>query len=155
MKTKHSHTAKIRGILALTLALFSFQPTISQAAPDTIPGLQNLQAAPEPEKENASAIVACQECATACERCATGSLQGPQASKMAKCIAACRDCSDLCSLAARHMARDSASADKLCALCAEVCLHCAGECEKHDDAHCKQCADACRKCAAECRKMAK
>jgi hypothetical protein len=52
------------------------------------------------------------------------------------------------------MARGSEFVHEICELCAEVCLACATECEKHPQDHCQACAKACRHCADECNRMA-
>jgi hypothetical protein len=153
MNTTPRKNILLRALLVMALAFSAFQSSTSYAAaPDSIPG---VPAAVPHNSEDGAAIKACQECVTACERCAAACLNGEHAAKMAKCIALCRDCSDLCSLSAKHMARDSACAKKLCALCADVCQACTEQCAKHETVHCQQCAEACRKCADECKKMAK
>jgi hypothetical protein len=100
-------------------------------------------------------IKACQDCAAECEHCVTACLSEDDIKMMARCIELDRDCADICSLAAKLMARGSEFAQKFCALCAEVCQACGDECNKHAQMdHCKRCADACYRCAEECRKMA-
>ena len=105
-------------------------------------------------KEHQECIEACQACALACERCASSCLVEDEVAMMAKCISFDHSCADLCSLAAREMARRSSFASLLCGVCAEACETCGEECAKHDADHCQRCAAACRRCAAECRKMA-
>lgn len=128
---------------ALTMALAVILPTTPQAAESMVP------------KQYQSCIQACQECITACEGCATACLKESDVKAMVACIQLCRDCADTCSLSAQIMARDSAHADKVCALCATICQACADECIKHKMDHCQECAVACQKCADECKKMAK
>ena len=77
---------------------------------------------------------------------------------MADCIQL--DCysADICRMAASFMARADSKigagiAQRLCALCAEICDECAKECRKHDNEHCKRCAEACEACAKACREM--
>ena len=74
---------------------------------------------------------------------------------MARCIELDRDCADICSLAVQFMARGSKYAEKLCALCAEICKACGDECAKSKLEHCQRCAEACHKFADECNKMGK
>ena len=100
-------------------------------------------------------IEACDACVTACENCSSACLEEPEVKLMARCIALDRDCADICCVAARFMARGSAYAMELCALCAEVCQACCDECKTHQNEHCQNCAEACQKCADACRKMAK
>jgi hypothetical protein len=132
-----------RSTMVLTMVLAVFVPMTTQAAESSAP------------KEYASCLKACQDCVTACESCATGCLNEDDVKAMAPCIKLCRDCADICGLAAQFMARDSAHAGKLAALCASICDACGEECAKHKMAHCQQCAEACKTCADECRKMAK
>jgi hypothetical protein len=105
-------------------------------------------------KENQKCIEACQACTVACEHCANSCLAEEDMQMMAKCISLDHSCADLCSLAAREMARRSPFAVALCGVCAEACDAWGEECAKHDADHCQQCAAACRRCAEECRKMA-
>jgi hypothetical protein len=107
-----------------------------------------------PETRYAACIEACNACADACDRCAAACLHEEDPRPMARCIALDMDCAALCRLAASFMARDSENAAMICALCAEVCDACQGECSRHDMEHCQACAAACRRCADECRRMA-
>ena len=102
----------------------------------------------------ASCIDACNACADACDHCAAACLAEDDPKAMARCIALDMDCAALCRLAAGFMARGSENAAATCALCAELCETCAGECATHDMDHCKACAQACQRCADECRRMA-
>ncbi len=99
-------------------------------------------------------IAACYACADACDHCTTACLDEKELAMMVGCIKLDQDCAAICRLAASFMARGSPHAAKLCALCAEICEACAGQCAQHAHAHCQACAEACRSCAAECRKMA-
>ncbi|PTY08116.1 four-helix bundle copper-binding protein [Opitutaceae bacterium EW11] len=99
-------------------------------------------------------IEACEICAAECEHCATACLGEENVKMMARCIQLDRTCADVCSLAAREMARGSEFAERICGLCAEICEACAAECAKHQADHCQRCAQACRDCAEECRNMA-
>jgi hypothetical protein len=102
----------------------------------------------------AACIEACNACALACDRCAAACLAEDDPKAMARCISLDVDCAALCRLAAGFMARDSEFAPSVCAVCAELCEACSGECETHDMDHCKACAAACRRCADECQRMA-
>jgi len=90
----------------------------------------------------------------ACEQCLTSCLNEPDVQARVACIQLLRDCAEICAMASRYMAWNSAYAKQVCALCANLCEACAAECAKFQDAHCQACAEVCRKCAAECRKMA-
>lgn len=107
-----------------------------------------------PHQKFNACIEACNSCFVACNHCAASCLREPDVGMMARCIALDMDCSQVCTLAVAAMARDSAYAKAVCALCAEICQACGDECAKYDMEHCQQCAKACRKCAEECRKMA-
>ena len=100
-------------------------------------------------------IEACLDCAIECERCSAACLKEQDVKMMVKCIQLDRDCADICTVAARLLARVSKHGIHMMKECAEVCDKCAEECEKHGQMeHCKVCADACRKCAEECRNLA-
>ena len=66
------------------------------------------------------------------------------------------DCAQICSINADFMLRDSPLHARTCAICAEVCQHCAADCDRFGggDPQMKLCADTCRHCAESCRKMA-
>lgn len=98
-------------------------------------------------------IDACLACLQACEHCAASCLQEDDVKMMARCIELDRSCADLCTLAAREMARGSDFAERVCQLCAEVCDACGAECGRHKMDHCQRCAEACRACAKACREM--
>lgn len=101
-----------------------------------------------------SCMEACEACAAACDRCAAACLREEDPKIMAACIAGDIDCAALCRTVAGFLARGSALASSLCAVCADVCEACADECGKHAMDHCQDCAAACRRCAVECRRMA-
>src|SRR5688572_4219658 len=69
-------------------------------------------------------IEACHQCMEACEHCATECLHEQDVKMMTRCIELDRSCADICSFAMREMARGSRFAEKVCALCAEVCEAC-------------------------------
>ena len=90
----------------------------------------------------------------ACEHCATSCLKEKDVKMMARCIELDRSCADACSWAMREMSRDSQFAERVCAVCADICDACGEECAKHKMGHCRECAEACRACAEACREMA-
>ena len=103
-----------------------------------------------------SCIEACNECATTCTHCATSCLHESDVKMLAHCIQLDLECAAICRSAAELMSLGSSHAQKLCAICADICDACAAECEKHSHMeHCKECAEACRRCAEECRSMSK
>lgn len=102
----------------------------------------------------ASCIKSCYECAATCDLCAAACLGEDDVKMMARCISLDIDCGQMCRTAAAMMARDSAFASQLCAVCADICQACGDECAKHSVDHCQNCARMCRACAEECRRMA-
>jgi hypothetical protein len=99
-------------------------------------------------------IAACNACADACDHCAAACLREDDVKMMTRCVALDMDCAAICRLAAGYMARGSELAQRICAMCADVCEACGAECAKHSHSHCQDCAQACRHCASECRRMA-
>ena len=89
-------------------------------------------------------------CAAACKNCVSVCIND---GKPLSCCPLCIDCADVCMLAFRLEANNSAYLKEICRVVADVCDACAEECEKHTGyhAHCKNCAEACRKCAEMCR----
>ncbi|KEI00922.1 four-helix bundle copper-binding protein [Clostridium botulinum] len=97
----------------------------------------------------------CLECSEVCEWCSNCCLNEPDPKAMVCCIKLDSDCADMCTLAAKFMARDSQFAKQLCSLCAQICKCCGEECAKHPNDHCKNCANICNRCATECENMSK
>jgi hypothetical protein len=73
---------------------------------------------------------------------------------MIRCVQLDLECSAMCRTAVLSMQLESNHANAVCQLCADICLACAAECEKHNHKHCRDCAAACRRCAEECMSMA-
>lgn len=101
-----------------------------------------------------SCLQSLNDCADACDRCASACLDEEDVAMMARCVALDMDCATVCRAAAALLARDSAHAGALCELCADVCRDCGNECIRHDAGHCQACAEACRQCAEACAAMA-
>jgi len=78
----------------------------------------------------------------------------PHAEHMIPCIQLDLQCAAVCDAAVQLMIAGSNYANRICELCADICLACAEECDKHDMDHCKECAAACRSCAEQCMSMA-
>lgn len=95
-------------------------------------------------------IAACHACALYCDHCV--SICSTQSG--GGCVNICNSCADMCLLASREMARESIFAEKIAALCAEICEKCANECSKHKMACCADCAEQCRLCAMACHDFA-
>lgn len=98
-------------------------------------------------------IDACLECVAACNYCASSCLREKNVEPLAICIRLDLECVSMCKAAAELMSFGSNYANAACQVCADVCLACAEECEKHNMEHCRKCAEVCRACAEECASM--
>ena len=106
-------------------------------------------------EKNQRLIDALNDCATECSHCAMACLDEKDVKMLAKCIKLDIDCADICRLTVSLLSRDSEHGLHLLRECAEVCIACSTECEKHSHMeHCKKCAAVCRHCAEECSEMA-
>ena len=99
-------------------------------------------------------IDACNDCAIACDHCASASLMEQDVRSLTRCIALDIDCAETCRTSVALMSRGSELAGVFCEVCAQFCDACAEECAKYPYDHCRECIQACRRCAAECRRMA-
>ena len=111
---------------------------------------------PSPEMEKC--LKECERCARECEacfvHCTTLVSQGHK--DHLTTLRTCLDCGELCSVAAKVMARHGAFMGLTCEACARACELCGAACQKHDhDEQMKRCAEACRDCAKACRDMVK
>jgi hypothetical protein len=108
-------------------------------------------------KSLAEAISSCLECAAVCTMCADACAAEPDVAELRRCIRLNADCADLCGAVARVLGRtgDPHSGALRAAVdaCAEICVACASECQKHADhhEHCRQCAEVCMRCARACQ----
>ena len=98
-------------------------------------------------------IDACVQCAAVCRQCAASSLAEADVGSMVYCIQLDLECASLCTTTAELMILGSGFASRLCQVCADMCLACAAECEKHQREHCRLCASACNACAKQCLSM--
>lgn len=101
---------------------------------------------------------ACSDCARECESCSTHCAKhvAEGHAKHLETLMTCRDCADLCSTAAKIVARGGPFAEITCKACADACKKCGDACGAFkDDEHMQQCAKACRTCEAACRAMLK
>jgi hypothetical protein len=103
--------------------------------------------------EYQSCIEACSQCEIACEQCATACMKEPNAHEMIACIRLDLECAAICRASIQIMNLESNHANAVCQVCADICIACAEECEKHEHEHCRKCAKMCRDCAAECMSM--
>lgn len=99
-------------------------------------------------------IEACLKCIQACRQCAASCLREADVTAMAACIRLDLEAAVVCEASIELMTLGSNFANRVCQLCADVCLACAEECEKHDMGHCRECAAACSYCAEQCMSMA-
>ena len=92
------------------------------------------------------------ECAQACNNCATACLNEEDVQMLTSCIRLDVDCADICRTTAAFLERSSDNSDVVLSVCALICDNCGDECEKHSHMkHCKICAEVCRQCAESCR----
>lgn len=71
--------------------------------------------------------------------------------EMKKCIELTLECAALCAATAQLISMGSERAKELCRLCADVCEHCASQCNKFNNETLMACAELCRKCSCACR----
>jgi hypothetical protein len=111
-------------------------------------------------KQFAECARACADCMLACEECghhcarlvAEGHKEHHH--EHVRTAATCLDCADVCSAAAKIVARGGPFARTICQACVKTCEDCGKECAKvPDDEHMKRCADECQRCAKACRDM--
>jgi len=98
-------------------------------------------------------IDACAKCTQACYECFHACLQEPDLNARRNCVCALVGCAMMCQMSVGMMSMNGRFSEQHCALCAQVCEHCAQECAMFKDPHCVKCAEICRKCAQECRGM--
>src|SRR6516162_5728003 len=107
------------------------------------------------ENDLQTCLDSCLQCLVACELCAAACFEQEDSQQMTRCIQLGRICADLCSLAARAIARKSDFVRQACALCALACRSCGKECARHSHSEqCKRCAAACRRCEKACQRIA-
>lgn len=98
----------------------------------------------------------CDECARECDACSAHCteliVQGRK--NHADTLKTCRDCAEICSAAARVVARMGPFSGEICDACAVACAKCGERCEQFkDDKMMARCAKACRECEEVCREM--
>src|SRR5947209_11801318 len=94
----------------------------------------------------------CLNCYTACMNAVNGGQQAGGQHAKSQHSTMLHDCAEMCMTAAHFMEHNSPLFGYVCQTCAQVCNHCAGECESMGDT---DCANACRNCAWSCEQMAK
>jgi hypothetical protein len=101
---------------------------------------------------------ACADCTRECESCARhcAMLTAEGKKDHLRTLGTCADCGDICSTAAKIVARPGPMSVTICEACAKACDACGAACEKFaTDEHMTRCAKACRECAQACRDMIK
>jgi hypothetical protein len=100
---------------------------------------------------------ACSDCAKECNRAFHHCYEQVASGKVghAKAMHLCVDCGEVCSTAAKLVARISPLMVHTCRACAECCDACFIECEKLNDPEMREVLDSLKKCAAVCREMVK
>jgi hypothetical protein len=98
------------------------------------------------------AIQQCSECYQTCLTTLSHCLSLGGHHSEAVHIQAMYDCAEICQLAVSYMVRNSPMYGRLNLLCAEICIHCANQCEMMgDDEQMQTCAATCRHCADICQ----
>ncbi|MBI3410871.1 MAG: four-helix bundle copper-binding protein [Planctomycetes bacterium] len=113
---------------------------------------------PKHHENFAKCAKTCADCQLQCDACFhhCAKLLADGKKEHAKSMQLCVDCAELCSTAAKLVARHSPLSALACEACANGADLCAASCEKFDsDMHMAACAKACRQCARECREMVK
>lgn len=105
-------------------------------------------------QENKKLLGILNNCAEACDRCATACLDEVDIKMLAGCIRLDMDCARICRCVADFIAPGSEHTPALLNICADICTECSHECDKHSHMkHCADCTHACRECAEACRTM--
>ena len=109
----------------------------------------------------ADCAAACDACQRECDGCANHCTDllargHGEHGGHAETLRTCQDCADICSAAARIVARRGVFSADICRACADACAKCAEHCERHgqQDEVMKRCAEECRRCEEACRQMA-
>ena len=102
------------------------------------------------EHANDSLVGVCLECVEACSFCAASCLNEENVAELTKCMQLDLECCAICKATAQLLTLQSNHSNAACQLCADICIACAEECEKHHHDHCRRCAAFCRECAEKC-----
>ena len=117
--------------------------------------MQSTGQAAEQEGVSEKCAEACADCQLECDACAQHSPAcWPTERRTTWRLCVLARIADVCSAAARIVARSGVYAKTICLACAEACAECGSACEKH--AHDKvmaECAKECRECEKACRAM--
>jgi hypothetical protein len=128
--------------------LFAFIFTLLAFA--LVPAFQSpsawAQGTPAAHHDAVASSKACRDCAATCEKTlAYFKKKGGKYAK-AKNLDTLKDCIALCTASADLKSRNSAHAQKLDAVCNEVCKQCAQMCKDLNDPALKHCIQSCETC---------
>jgi hypothetical protein len=105
-------------------------------------------------QEMRNCIQNCLECHAVCLETVNHCLQMGGEHAEASHIRMLLDCAEICQTSANFMLRGSEWHGRTCAICADICQHCAEDCEQFSESFMQECAQVCRRCAESCRQMA-
>jgi hypothetical protein len=97
----------------------------------------------------------CLECFKSCSSLIPHCLQLGEEHASAQHIGLLSLCAEVCHTSIKGMQFDLELKDKVCDLCADICIQCAEECEDTADGDqmMLSCASTCRECAEACQRM--
>ncbi len=105
-------------------------------------------------------IDACFNCVETCTACADACLSEDKVDRLVACIRLNLDCAAVCGATGSILARANKAGmrqllEAQLTTCIAFCRGCAGECNRHAEAHkhCRVCAEACLACAQACDEM--
>ncbi len=105
-------------------------------------------------EEMKQCIQNCLDCHSVCLNTLTYCLQQGGMHSELPHIRLMLDCAEICQTSANFMLRGSEMHIRTCAICTEICLKCAEDCDRmSEDEQMKACAQMCRTCAETCRQM--
>jgi hypothetical protein len=104
------------------------------------------QGAPAAHHDVAASGKACADCAATCEKTLVYFTKKGGKYASAKNLDTLKDCIALCKASADLKSRKSAHAQKLDAVCNEVCKQCAQMCKDMNDPALKDCVKSCETC---------
>jgi hypothetical protein len=147
----------LAGVSALALAALDGRVRAQDVQQDKVRKVgQDQDHAGHKAKMFEECAAACSDCQRSCDSCAAhcARLMQHGHKEHASILATCQDCGDICSAAARIVARGGPFSTLVCRACADACARCAKECDKFpDDKHMTACAAECRKCEKACKEM--
>jgi len=89
-------------------------------------------------------------CAAQSDTCYKECLSEENHKMLRRCMDLTQECYEACTLAGKALEKNTEFTGAYLKLCADICVACAEECQKHDHEHCQMCANECLKCANMC-----